>query len=146
MSHTYHKIWLHYVWSTKDRAPMLASKMRSKLIEHVRKYSDQNEIEIDTINSTADHVHLLISMNPSQSPSKIINLIKGESSNWINKMNLTIGKFSWQEGYSVFSVSYFNVEQVRKYIKNQQEHHRKISFAEEIEKMLIAYKINIETP
>lgn len=125
---------------------MLASKMRSKLIEHVRKYSDQNEIEIDTINSTADHVHLLISMNPSQSPSKIINLIKGESSNWINKMNLTIGKFSWQEGYSVFSVSYFNVEQVRKYIKNQQEHHRKISFAEEIEKMLIAYKINIETP
>lgn len=125
---------------------MLASKMRSKLIEHVRKYSDQNEIEIDTINSTADHVHLLISMNPSQSPSKIINLIKGESSNWINKMNLTIGKFSWQEGYSVFSVSYTNVEQVRKYIKNQQEHHRKISFAEEIEKMLIAYKINIETP
>ena len=109
-------------------------------------YAGQYEIEIDTLNAAADHVHLLCSLNPSQSPSNIINLIKGESSNWINSMNLTKCKFSWQEGYSVFSISYSNVNRVRKYIINQQEHHRKISFAEEIEKMMIAYKINVETP
>ena len=146
MSHTYHKIWLHYIWSTKTRAPLLTSQMRNKFINHVMEYAGQNEIDIDTLNATADHVHLLSSLNPSQPPSKVINLIKGESSNWINKMNLTKGKFSWQEGYSVFSVSYSNVNRVRDYIKNQKEHHRKISFAEEIDKMLIAYKIGMETP
>lgn len=146
MSHTYHKIWLHYVWSTKNREPLLTSQMRNKFIKHVIEYANQNEVEIEALNATADHVHLLSSLNPSQSPSTIINLIKGESSNWINKMNLTKGKFSWQEGYSVFSVSYSNINKVRKYINTQQEHHRKISFAEEIDKMLIAYNINIETP
>jgi len=146
LSHTYHKIWLHHVWSTKNRAPLLTSQMRNKFIKHVMEYAGQNEIDIDTLNATADHVHLLSSLNPSQPPSKVINLIKGESSNWINKMNLTKGKFSWQEGYSVFSVSYSNVNRVRDYIKNQKEHHRKISFAEEIDKMLIAYKIGVETP
>ncbi len=146
MSHTYHKIWLHFIWTTNNREPLLTSRMRNKFIKHVMEYADQNAIEIDTLNATADHVHLLISLNPSQSPSKVINLIKGESSNWINNMNLTIGKFSWQEGYSVFSVSYSNVNRVRDYIKNQQEHHRKISFAEEIDKMLIAYKIDVKTP
>ena len=72
MSHTYHKIWLHYVWSTKDREPLLTSQMRNKFIKHVMEYAGQNDIEIDTLNVTADHVHLLNSHNPSQSPSKII--------------------------------------------------------------------------
>ncbi len=135
---------LHYVWSTKNRLPLINENLRTKLIEHIKEYAKENEIEIDTMNVVADHVHLLISISPVQVPSKVINLIKGESSNWINSNNLSKGKFSWQEGYGVFSVSYSNVKKVRKYIMDQIEHHRKVSYLEEVDNFLQAYHIKEE--
>ena len=120
---------------------MINKNLRTKLIEHIKEYAKENEIEIDTINVVSDHVHLLTTLTPVQSPSKVVNLLKGESSNWINSNNLSKGKFSWQEGYGVFSVSFSSVASIRKYINNQIKHHRKVSYLEEVDNFLKAYHI-----
>lgn len=141
MSHTYHKIWLHYIWATKDRTPLISKRLKTKLIPHIEKYGNKNDIYVDTVDGVSNHIHLLIGLNPVLAPAKVANLIKGESSNWINQGNLIKMKFSWQEGYSVFSVSPSQVKKVREYINNQEEHHKKMTYREEVEKFLKAYGV-----
>jgi len=120
MSHTYHKIWLHYIWSTKNREKIITKDFIKELIPHFKEYGEENNIYIDTINAVSEHAHALIRIDPAQAPAQVANLIKGESSNWINKTDLLKTKFAWQEGYSAFSVSASQVDKVRKYIKNQE--------------------------
>lgn len=88
-----------------------------------------------------DRIHLLIGLKPKQSPAEIANLLKGESSNWINKSNFIPGKFAWQNGYAVFSVSESQVKKVRQYIIRQEEHHNKNTFQEEVNIILNHYGI-----
>lgn len=85
MSHTYHKIWLHFVWATKNRTSLISKELKPKLIRHFKEYSEKNEIYIDTVNGISGHFHFLIGLYPKQSPAKVANLIKGELSAWINK-------------------------------------------------------------
>ncbi len=146
MPHTHHKIWLHFIWATKERVPLISDELENRLSKHMKDYATRNEIEIDVINAVADQIHLLITLIPDQSPSRIVNLLKGESSNWINRNNLIKPKFSWQRGYSVFSVSSSNVRKVRKYIEGQKEHHRKRSYLEEVQDFLREYNVKKVTP
>ena len=141
MSHTYHKIWLHYIWATKNRQPLITHDLKNKLIHHYKEYGKENDICVDIANGIADHFHLLVGSKPSQSPAQIANLLEGESSNWINKNDFIKVKFNWQQGYSVFSVSASGVADVRDYIRNQEAHHKKMTFQEEVEKFLKAYDI-----
>lgn len=83
------------------------------------------------INGTADHVHMLISMPPSMSVVEIMRAVKANSSGWVHEEFPDEGAFAWQAGYGAFSVSQSNVEAVREYIANQQEHHKKVSFQDE---------------
>ena len=78
-------------------------------------------------------------MKPSQSPAQIANLIKGESSNWINQNDFIKIKFSWQNGYGVFSVSDSQLNKIRSYILNQENHHQKMTYLEEVDKFVKAY-------
>jgi len=80
-----------------------------------------------------DHIHLLVKMKPIQSPSEIANQLKGEPSNWINKMKFLETDFAWQSGFAVFSVSESFVNKIRQYIKNQEVHHRHVSYLEELD-------------
>jgi REP element-mobilizing transposase RayT len=91
------------------------------------------------INGWTDHIHCLISLGREQSISKVAQLIKGESSNWINKNNLTKSKFIWQDDYWAVSVSESHLLSVRDYIKNQEEHHKKVTFNDEIEMFMKKY-------
>jgi REP-associated tyrosine transposase len=93
----------------------------------------QKGIHIDFINGYVDHVHCLISLGIDQTLEKIMQLVKGESSFWINKHALSKTKFGWQHEYFAVSVSETNLEAVRKYIANQEEHHRLSSFDDEFE-------------
>ena len=94
---------------------------------------------VDFINGYVDHVHVLVSLDPDQSISKIVQLIKGESSYWINKNKLTSQKFEWQDDYFAVSVSESGVNKVRDYIKNQEEHHQKKTFLEEYNEFIEKY-------
>ena len=130
------KVWLHFVWSTKNREPYLNDEIRKKVFEHIRLNAGEKGIHIDFINGYVEHVHCLISLGTDQTIEKIMQMIKGESSFWINKNKLTKTRFEWQDEYFVVSVNEASLEGVRKYIANQEEHHRKVSFDDEFEEFL----------
>ncbi|MCZ6775353.1 MAG: IS200/IS605 family transposase [Ignavibacteria bacterium] len=136
MLHSYTKILVHLVWATKKRDKLLTKEARPQVLEHIAAYGRDNNISIDSLNLQMDHVHVLITLLSNQKIDDIVRLPKGESSHWINAENIIPQKFSWQRGYGAFSVSFSQVELVRQYIRNQDEHHRKNSFSEEFDAML----------
>lgn len=134
------KVYLHCVWSTKNRIPYLDSiELRQKVWNHIRENAIQKGIYIDFINGYSDHCHCLISLGVDQNIQKVIQLIKGESSFWINKNELTKEKFQWQEEYFAVSVSESVLDKVREYIKNQETHHKKKTFQEEYDEFILKY-------
>ena len=130
------KVWLHFVWSTKERFPYLSDEIRGKVFEHIRHNAKEKGIHIDFINGWLEHVHCLISLGTDQTLEKIMQLIKGESSFWINKNKLTKARFGWQEEYFVVSVNEDTLPNVRRYIAKQEEHHKTVSFDDEYEDFL----------
>ena len=130
------KVWLHFVWSTKNREPYLTDDIRQKVFRHIKENAKGKGIFIDFINGYVDHVHCLVSLGTNQTIEKIIQLIKGESSFWINKNNLCRYKFEWQDEYFVVSVSESVIENVREYIRNQEEHHKRKTFQQEFDEFL----------
>ncbi len=96
------------------------------------------------INNMPDHLHIFVGLHPTHSVSDFMRIVKGDSSEWINKEKLTNRKFQWQDGYGAFSYSRSYIDNVVKYIMNQQEHHKKISFLEEYKKMLQKFDIPYE--
>ncbi len=137
---SYVKVYIHFVWSTKDRLPFLETEeCRKKLWQHIRENGKAKGIFIDYINGYKEHCHCLISMGIDQTIEKVMQLIKGESSFWINKNNLIKGHFEWQDEYFAVSVSESMLEKVRKYIMNQEKHHAKIPFHEEYMEFIDKY-------
>lgn len=126
------KVYIHFVWSTKNRIPFLNTKeLRILVWNHIRENAKEKGIFVDFVNGYADHCHCLVSLGVDQSILKVMQLIKGESSFWINKHGLTKGKFEWQDEYFAVSVSESVVDKVRNYIKNKEEHHSKKTFQQE---------------
>ena len=134
------KVYIHFVWSTKNREPLLATKeIREKVWQHIQEYAKEKDIFIDFINGYAEHCHCLVSLGVDQTISKIMNLLKGESSFWINQQGFCEGKFEWQNDYFAVSVSESTLEKVRNYIRNQEEHHKFKSFQVECEEIISKY-------
>lgn len=82
------RVWIHLIWSTKNREKIIFPEIKQKLIEHIKINAREKALWLDSINCTRDHIHLLISLNSEMTISKEIMLIKGESSHWLNKNNL----------------------------------------------------------
>jgi len=137
------RIWVHFIWSTKNREKTISKELGPKLIDHIISNSKDKNIWLDSINCTGDHIHLLVSLGGEQSSSKITMLIKGESSHWINQNRFVNKKFEWQDEYMAISVSESKVDAVRKYIFNQEEHHHKKSFSEEYDEFMKKYGLDI---
>jgi putative transposase len=127
----YVKNLLHCVWGTKSKIPFLKGMMKMEMIDHIRTNAKEKNIHIDFINGHLEHIHCLIRLSPDQTLSKVIQLIKGESSYWINKTGITDYKFEWADEYFAASVGEKDLSGVRAYIKNQEEHHRIKSWDEE---------------
>ena len=105
----------------------------------MRENARSKGIFIDTINGYKDHCHCLISLASDQTVGKILQLIKGESSNWINKNELCKEKFEWQHEYFAVSVSEFTIDKVREYIRNQEAHHEPNTFEYEYHRWIAQY-------
>jgi len=140
---TYSKIWVHVIWAVKFRQPLLRAAFRDQVRVHIIERVREEGVLIDMLNGTADHLHCLMRLSPNHAVSKVLHILKGESSRWINTQNFVPGIFAWQRGYSAFSVSESQVPVVREYIASQAEHHRKMSYAEEIERLLQRHGIEI---
>ncbi|WP_332029786.1 IS200/IS605 family transposase [Kaistella sp.] len=126
------KIYIHLVFSTLNRKPLLNSpELRIKVWKHIKENAAEKGIFLEMVNGCSDHCHCLISLSSNQNIEKVVQLIKGESSFWINKNNLTTEKFNWQDEYFAVSVSESMIDHVRNYIKNQEKHQVQKSFSEE---------------
>ncbi|HEY6503678.1 MAG TPA: IS200/IS605 family transposase [Chitinophagaceae bacterium] len=136
----YTKIWIHLVWATKQREPLLTKNIRQKVFTHIRENGREKHIYIDFVNGHVDHVHVLVSLDADQTISKVMQLIKGESSFWINKNKLIPGKFEWQDDYFAVSVSESGIDKVREYIRNQEQHHEKKTFQQEYDEFMEKYR------
>ncbi|RAI93852.1 transposase [Algoriphagus yeomjeoni] len=134
------KVYIHFIWSTKNRFPYLNStESRMKVWEHIRQNAKAKGIFVDFVSGYSDHCHCLISLGGDQTIQKVMQLVKGESSFWINKNQLTTEKFEWQDEYYGVSVSESILPRVRRYIQNQEEHHRKKSYQEEFEEFILKH-------
>lgn len=143
---SYAKVYIHFVWSTKNATPMLCNpQLREQVWNHIKEYGDRNSIHIDCVNGYHNYCHCLISMDRNQTMSQLMHLIKGESAHWINSNNLCNEKFQWQPQYFAISVSESIVERVRNYIKNQERHHGNRSFEEELEQIVERHGFVLKT-
>ena len=129
-------VWIHFVWTTKNREPILTESIRQKVFEHIRENARAKKIFIGALNGWVQHIHCLVSLGSGQNLDEIMRLLKGESSHWINKNRFVHGRFSWQEEYFAVSVSESVLAGVKKYIDSQEEHHRVRPFDEEFDDFL----------
>lgn len=136
----YLRVWIHIVFLTKNREPFLSENIRYKVINHIIENCKEKGIFLQAINGYTDHIHCLVSLDKEQSISRVVHLIKGESSNWINKEQLIEQKFMWQDDYFAVSVSESQYKTVVDYIKNQEQHHKKKSFSEEFDEFINKYR------
>jgi REP element-mobilizing transposase RayT len=136
----YTSIWIHCVWTTKYNKCIITNKSRPVILTHILENAKKKEILLDCINAYQNHVHALIVLRNNDSLSDIMHLIKGESSHWINKMKLFPYRFAWQDDYYAVSVSPSNINKVRNYIKNQENHHYEQGIGDVAQKFLDEYE------
>ena len=133
------RIWVHLVFTTKNRDQILRENIRQNLFDHIKENAKAKEIYIDSIGGYSDHCHCLISLGKDQNISKIAQLLKGESSLWVNKQKIFNYHFSWQNDYWAMSVSESGIDKVRSYILNQEQHHKKKTLNDEIDEIMKKY-------
>ena len=137
-------VFIHFVWSTKNRIPYLETKeIRDALWEHIKDNGKQKDIFIDFVNGYQEHCHCLVSLGVDQTISKVMQLIKGESAFWFNKQKFIKKKLEWQDEYFAASVSFSGLDEVRNYIKNQEKHHEKKTYEQEYEEMIKKFGFKI---
>jgi putative transposase len=137
---SYVKIWLHCVWSTKNRDQIISHSFRPELLKHFRENATEKKIVLDSIHVHENHVHALINLGKQQNLATIMQYLKSESSFWINEKKVLPFHFSWHNDYFAVSVGHSQVERVRNYIKNQDKHHQKISWEEEVDLFMKKYE------
>ena len=141
---SYVKVWIHVVWGTKSREPILTKEARAILFPHIKENAKNKGIYIDTVNGYLEHVHCLIALNADTSISKTLQLIKGEASKWLNEQGVIKDKLEWAHEYFAISVSESIVEKVREYIKNQEEHHKRMDFKTEFVALLKKHGVEFD--
>jgi REP element-mobilizing transposase RayT len=136
MGHTYTSQLLHCVFSTKNRLPLLNAEIRPRLHAYLGGIARENDMKALAVSGVEDHVHILLSLKPTMSLSKAMQLIKGGSSLWLHETFPKLKEFGWQEGYGAFSIGISQIDDTIAYIARQEEHHRKISFQDELRAIL----------
>jgi REP element-mobilizing transposase RayT len=128
MSHTFARIHVHIIFSTKERRPTIHKQIQPELWAYMVGICRNKGIEAIAINGVSNHVHALIHLPPAIQLAKAVNFLKSNSSRWMSEHGR---KFDWQDGYGAFSVSESNRASVIRYIRDQEKHHRKFSFEQE---------------
>jgi REP element-mobilizing transposase RayT len=144
MAHTYTDLLVHVIFSTKDRAPMLDSELKARLFPYLGGIIRELGATALLINGPADHVHILVLLPAKTALSEIIGKVKANSTGWIHREFSDKRAFAWQTGYAAFTVSHSQKHSVLDYIATQEEHHRMMSFQEELIAFLNKHEIGYD--
>ena len=130
MAHTFTNLLTHVIFSTKDRLPLLTPDLRPDMLAYLGGILRKLHGKVIELNARPDHVHGLLSLPPTLAVAEALRVLKSNSSLWVHETRRR-ATFAWQTGYGAFSVSQSNVPAVVSYIRNQDQHHRKLTFQEE---------------
>jgi len=144
MGHTFSKILLHVVFSTKGRRNLLYKKMHEQLLAYLCGIARRIEAHVVKAGVVDDHVHLLIRVRPTHSASEVVGKLKANSSRWIHETFPRLSDFEWQEGFAVFSVSESVADDVVTYLENQKVHHHSMPFDKELRMLLERHGIEFD--
>jgi REP element-mobilizing transposase RayT len=143
MANTYHQVYIQCVFGVKYCDAILKPEWRPTLFGVIGNLINETTCKTIIVNGTEDHVHCFLGLKPAISISELMKTVKAKSSKYINDHQLTDHRFEWQDGYGVFSYSHSQIDQVYRYIANQEMHHKKVSFREEylnfLEKFNVPY-------
>ena len=137
MANTYTQLHIHIVFAVRYRLALIHPSWKHELHKFITGSIQKNGHKVLQINSVADHIHILVGLNPAQSISAMIQVAKAESAKWINQRKFCKQTFAWQSGYGAFSFTKNEVETVIRYIQNQETHHKTVRLQEEYKGMLI---------
>jgi putative transposase len=144
MANTYTQIYIQVVFAVEGRQNLIKPIYKEELCKYITGIIRNRSQKLIAINGMADHLHILIGMNPDIALSDLVRDIKTNSSKLINEKQWVMGKFQWQAGFGAFSYSRSHLDNVIRYIQNQEEHHRKNSFKNEYLEFLRKYEIAFE--
>ena len=136
----YNNLYSHFIFTTLHRLPLISEIHRERIEKYITGIVNNNDSQLYAIYANPEHVHFLISRSPQLSEETMASIVAVSSQKFINQNKLCCGQFAWQESASAFSVSKSDIDKVCKYILNQPEHHRKISFKEEYEEFIKFYQ------
>lgn len=142
MANTFTQIYIHFVFAVQNRISLIQPEWKDELYKYITGIIQKNGHKLIAINGTSNHVHIFTGYKLYQLIPELMQDVNGSSSKWINEKKFVLGKFSWQEGYGAFSYSHSQIDQVVKYINNQEKHHKKLTFREEY--ILLLKKFNIQ--
>ncbi|MBN2683151.1 MAG: IS200/IS605 family transposase [Bacteroidales bacterium] len=145
MPNTYTQVYIHAVFAVKNRKSLLKKDWREYLFKYMTGIVQQNGHKMIIVNGVSNHVHMFIGMKPIQSLSSLMQDVKRDSSKWINDNKLVNGRFEWQSGFGAFSYALSQIDNVYKYIANQERHHGEITFKDEFEGLLKEYDISFDS-
>jgi REP element-mobilizing transposase RayT len=139
MAHSFTNLLYHIVFATKDRHPWLAEALRPDLFAYLAgAVRDEGGIPL-IVNGMPEHAHVLAKLRPDRALADVVSVVKSRSSGWLHRTQPDLSAFVWQTGYGGFTVSQSQVETVRRYIENQEKHHRAMPFVVEYRKLLLAH-------
>jgi len=144
MAGKYLSLLVHFTWSTAGREPWLETDMREDLYSYIGGIMNKKKAKLIAAGGMFDHIHLCASLPSTISVADFVNAVKSNSSRWIHESFSQLRRFAWQEGYGAFSVSKSEQPRVVKYIGNQQEHHRKRTFKQELITLLDKHEIEYD--
>jgi len=136
MASTLTNLLYHIVFSTKNREPVITSPIRTDFYKYIGGIVRGEGGKLLEIGGTPDHVHLVIRLKSAHSVANAVKIIKSKLSKWLNAQPKRPGRFEWQRGYAAFTVSASQLEKVRVYVRNQEQHHRRATFQEEFRALL----------
>ncbi len=144
MTATFSSQTIHIVFGLKNRQAWIKDVFKERLYSYIGGIANNKQCKLLAIGGTSDHLHLLLSIHPQISTSELVRFIKSNSSKFIHTEYPEYRAFAWQSGYGAFSVSYSNIQNVIKYISNQEEHHKRHDFKEEIIALLKKHRISFD--
>ena len=138
------KIYVHVVFSTKHRERCLPNELKTDLHSYMGGTLNGLGSTPVEINSEPDHIHALFPLSRTVTLSETVGTLKTSSNNWLRGKSAHLGQFHWQGGYGAFSVSHSGIQEVRAYICDQQEHHKRVTFQDEFRAFLRRYEVDFD--